>query len=1480
MRKTYVLLLFLLLGAGITVKASPAKFSSIPPPVLGITLEFNHPELAGVNSGDTLVAECGFATVFTVNDVLATTDCPGGATVVFQEVAFNINNCTTADYLYWLQCTWIATDACGNQAEIYIVVKVVDTTPPTISNVPPDLTVDMTAGQTVPPPGTISAFDPCGNFITQAFSQQFEYDGCTTNITRTWAVTDRCGNSTSDSQEITVLTGCDCEGPEVLTTYVSFPCDGVTGSITVVTANPALYQYTWSPDIGTPEGAGNLRSDLPPGTYTITLTDPLIADCSTVVTATVEATTIPVLTGQDSQNPLNCLPNGSISIQASGIPAPEFRLNGGPPQSSGNFSGLAAGNYQVVASNSCGETTAVVTLVALSCTDTVIITLPPDTMVEVCLTPVIDFVDNIDTIYVCDESQAGTEVTVIVDSPDSCLTIITTDIFTTIDTLCIVACSDPGNCDTTIIIIVPPPPVDTCQEPAILSVDFQDPLLCNPNGSITVQASGNPAPVYSLNGGPAQNTGFFSGLAEGNYQVVASNTCGTTTAAVILQDSTCTDTLPCPDLFSESFFDLETTDCAGGAPLCVPITLENYINFYEIIDNGIPFSGGIAGCDYDSMFAYTYYTLIGQGSMGPYHLDSWTVNGQTFSGDFADIDGLIALMNQADPAGNWYLHEITLNILGGSPGSDYSGLHITHPATGAMAWLEININVIPFGTELSFSEGEHLVFINNLSTGCADTITVFVTCTNPPLPPVAVDDNVTTDLNVPVVIEILANDIPNGTLTDTGLLSDPFNGTTVLNGDGTVTYTPNPDFCGADGFQYFICNGVGCDSAWVFLDVDCGNGGGDDLPPVAVDDDAATNINSPVIVVVLANDTLNGTLANIGIVSDPAHGTTAVNGNGTVTYSPALDFCGADSFQYFICNNIGCDSAWVFLDVDCGNGGGDDLPPVAVDDDAATNINSPVIVVVLANDTLNGTLANIGIVTDPAHGTTAVNGNGTVTYSPALNFCGADSFQYFICNNIGCDSAWVFLDVDCGNGGGDDLPPVAVDDDAATNINSPVIVVVLANDTLNGTLANIGIVTDPVNGMTAVNGNGTVTYSPALDFCGADSFQYFICNNIGCDSAWVFLDVDCGNGGGDDLPPVAVDDDAATNINSPVIVVVLANDTLNGTLANIGIVTDPVNGTTAVNGNGTVTYSPALNFCGADSFQYFICNPVGCDSAWVFLDVDCGSGNGDLPPIAVADSASVEINEPEIVVVLANDTLNGTLTDIGIVTDPENGLVVINGNGTVTYTPDQDFCGMDSFEYFICNNIGCDTAWVYLDVDCGEGPDTLLPIAVVDIGVTEVNFDIVIPILENDTINGVLQGIYIVTQPEHGVAFLNQDNDLLFAPEVDYCGEDTMIYAICNQNGCDTALVLIYVTCLQIYNGFSPNDDDVNDFFVIDGIDEYPFNTVTVFNRWGTKVFSKKDYRNDWAGTWEGKDLPDGTYYYYFDTGEGELFVGYLQIHR
>ncbi|TAK43538.1 MAG: T9SS type B sorting domain-containing protein [Saprospiraceae bacterium] len=204
--------------------------------------------------------------------------------------------------------------------------------------------------------------------------------------------------------------------------------------------------------------------------------------------------------------------------------------------------------------------------------------------------------------------------------------------------------------------------------------------------------------------------------------------------------------------------------------------------------------------------------------------------------------------------------------------------------------------------------------------------------------------------------------------------------------------------------------------------------------------------------------------------------------------------------------------------------------------------------------------------------------------------------------------------------------------------------------------------------------------------------------------------------------------------------------------------------------------------------------------------------------------------------------------------------------------------------FVVCDEFGiCDTTYLSVEVRAGESTN-LMADTLVTVANTPVNEDV----LANDVINGGIVSMQIVRAPLHGSVVVNPDFSVTYRPEAGYCNSrqgvalDNFFYEVCTSEGCSTMIVWVEVRCddFIIFNGFSPNGDGVNDFFRIQGLEKYPLHALHIFNRWGNKVFSTKHYENDWGGSWGQNDLPDGTYFYLFEDGEGHSYNGYIEIRR
>jgi VCBS repeat-containing protein len=262
-------------------------------------------------------------------------------------------------------------------------------------------------------------------------------------------------------------------------------------------------------------------------------------------------------------------------------------------------------------------------------------------------------------------------------------------------------------------------------------------------------------------------------------------------------------------------------------------------------------------------------------------------------------------------------------------------------------------------------------------------------------------------------------------------------------------------------------------------------------PPVARDDVTVTNEDTPISINVLANDSdADGDKLTVISVTQPINGTAQISANGSIRYSPKRDFNGQDSFTYVISDGRGgTATAKVTVTVNPVNDA-----PVAIDDVAATNENTPKSINVLANDSdVDGDKLTIASATQGKYGVVSISANGSITYSPNQGFLGQDTFTYTMSDgNGGTATAKVTMTVNAVN-----HPPVARDDIATTNKNTPISINVLINDNdPDGDKLTITAVTQPSNGTIQISAN-SVTYSPRQDFYGQDTFTYTISDGKG-----------------------------------------------------------------------------------------------------------------------------------------------------------------------------------------------------------------------------------------------------------------------------------------------------------------------------------------------------------------------------------------------
>jgi hypothetical protein len=538
-----------------------------------------------------------------------------------------------------------------------------------------------------------------------------------------------------------------------------------------------------------------------------------------------------------------------------------------------------------------------------------------------------------------------------------------------------------------------------------------------------------------------------------------------------------------------------------------------------------------------------------------------------------------------------------------------------------------------------------------------------------PEPPEAEDDTASTTEDTAVTIDVLANDEdPDGDALSVTSAS-ALNGSVAVGASGSLTYTPNPDFAGTDWIRYGIEDGDGdSDDAFVTVNVIAAN-----ALPVANGDAASTVEDTAVTINVLGNDSdVDGDALSVTSAS-ATNGTVAIAAGGSLTYTPNANFAGTDTISYTISDGAGgTASASVSVIVAAVNDA-----PVAVGDTATTVEDTSVTIGVLGNDTdVDGDPLSVTSAS-ATNGSVAIGAGGSLTYTPNADFFGTDTISYTIGDGAGGTATGsVAVSVGAANDA-----PVAVADTATTAEDTAVTITVLGNDTdVDGDPLSVTSAS-ATNGTVVVETDGSLSYTPNADFSGTDTITYEISDGAGGTATGsVAVSVGAANDA-----PVAEEDTASTTEDTAVTIDVLGNDTdLDGDPLSVTSAS-ATNGTVVVAADGSLTYTPEADFNGTDTITYEISDGAG-GTATGSVAVSVGAIND--APVAEDDTASTLVDTAVTIDVLGNDTdVDEDLLTVTSATAP-NGTVVVEADGSLTYTPNAAFTGADVISYEISDGAG------------------------------------------------------------------------------------------------------------------------------------------------------------------------------------------------
>ena len=449
--------------------------------------------------------------------------------------------------------------------------------------------------------------------------------------------------------------------------------------------------------------------------------------------------------------------------------------------------------------------------------------------------------------------------------------------------------------------------------------------------------------------------------------------------------------------------------------------------------------------------------------------------------------------------------------------------------------------------------------------------------------PIANADSATTTERTPVIIDVLANDAsPNGSQLTVVEVGQPSNGTAVNNNNGTVTYTPNAGFNGADSFGYTISDPQGrrasstvtvrvapfCPTTGKAYDFESGPAGWT-VQTAANDFPSATWAIRP--------DALAKSGTNSFNTDDPSW----TKDDRLIAPAVNISSVGLISFWHRYATEDGFDGGVLEVSSDGGTTWTDVVAAGGVFQKGGYNgsISSSDGSAIAGRKAWTGGSATSSM-TEVVVDVGALAGQGVLFRWRFVTDALVPGVGWWV-----DDVAFTGLATDCNE------PPVAVNDTAVTQADTAVTIAVLANDgDPDGDPLSVGAVSDPANGTVTINADNTVTYTPDPGFLGTDTFTYTAFDGEYEDTATVTVTVEKRP----NTAPVANADAAITPRNTSATIAVLDNDTdADGDTLTLTGVTQPSNGTATANANGTVTYTPALNFNGTDSFTYSISDGHG-----------------------------------------------------------------------------------------------------------------------------------------------------------------------------------------------------------------------------------------------------------------------------------------------
>ncbi|MDW2263022.1 tandem-95 repeat protein [Vibrio sp. 1557] len=634
-----------------------------------------------------------------------------------------------------------------------------------------------------------------------------------------------------------------------------------------------------------------------------------------------------------------------------------------------------------------------------------------------------------------------------------------------------------------------------------------------------------------------------------------------------------------------------------------------------------------------------------------------------------------------------------------------------------------------------------------------------------------------------------ATDIEGDNLTVEGVSYDGGDGILTDNGNGTYTFAPNENFNGDVNFSFDVSDGTDTVSA----NIDVSVTPVDDAPvsgnlAYSVDEDGSIRLSQEQLLS-QASD-VEGDALTASNLSVDGNATVTQNDDGSFTITPDADFNGDIDISFDISDGTNTVQATADLTVNPIN----DLPvpqdqQFSVEEDG-TLIFTDADLLIGAADIEGDNLTVEGVSYDGGDGILTDNGNGTYTFAPNENFNGDVNFSFDVSD--GTDTVSANIDVSVTPV--DDAPvsgnlAYSVDEDGSIRLSQEQLLS-QASDVEGDALTASNLSVDG-NATVTQNDDGSFTITPDADFNGDIDISFDISDGTNTVQATADLTVNPIN----DLPvpqdqQFSVEEDGTLQFTEADLLAG-ATDIEGDDLSVTGISYEGTDGVLTDNGDGTYSFAPNENFNGDVNFSFDVSD--GTDTVSANVDVSVTPVND--PPVAgstsytVHEDNSITISDAQL---LANSSdLEGDVSIDSVSYSGSDGVLQINGDGTYTFSPNENFNGEVTLDVVVADEEGAtDATTAGITVLEVNDPPVAGPTSYTIDEDSVLTFSESQVLLNASDVEGDVELVGISYDGPDGIFTVNDDGTCSFAPNENFNGQVQLDVTIRDEDGAEVDTVI------------------------------------------------------------------------------------------